>query len=292
MIKITLQDCLEGMAEMGEGSVEVIVTSPPYNLGIGYNKYDDSAPRGKYLEWIGKWCGAARRVLADDGSIFFNVGGKPKDQWIPFETALRFREAGFALQNVIHWIKAISIDREAAGKAHGLRESLSFGHYKPINSRRFLNDAHEYIFHFTKRGDVEIDRLALGVPYQDKSNVARWRREARDLRCRGNSWFIPYETIQFRDRDRPHPAAFPPRLPEMCIRLHGPERIRTVLDPFMGLGSTALACIDLDVSFIGFEIDEAYYETALRMVKERLTTKPQKRAGVENEEPPQSGRLL
>ena len=50
----------------------------------------------------------------------------------------------------------------------------TFGHFKPINSPRFLNDCHEYVFHFTKSGRVELNRLALGVPYQDKSNIARW----------------------------------------------------------------------------------------------------------------------
>ena len=73
---------------------------------------------------------------------------------------------------------------------------MSRGHFKPINSPRFLNDCHEYIFHFTPRGRTIIDRLALGVPYADKSNIARWSHtRGRDRRCRGNTWFIPYETI-------------------------------------------------------------------------------------------------
>ena len=90
---------------------------------------------------------------------------------------------------------------------------VSRGHFKPISSQRFLNDCHEYIFHFTKSGRVEIDRLALGVPYQDKSNIARWSHTSgRDRRCRGNTWFIPYETIQSRQKERPHPATFPVEL--------------------------------------------------------------------------------
>ena len=74
------------------------------------------------------------------------------------------------------------------------------------------------------------------------------------MRCRGNTWFIPYETIQRRDRDRPHPATFPSRLPEQCLRLHGLDRIQVAMDPFTGLGSTAVACARLGVSFIGAEI--------------------------------------
>src|SRR5207253_7485933 len=77
----------------------------------------------------------------------------------------------FVLQNTIHWIKSIAIDNR------------TFGHFKPISSKRFLNDCQEYIFHFTKTGRVEIDRLAVGVPYQDKSNIARWSHtRGRDSR--------------------------------------------------------------------------------------------------------------
>ena len=101
------------------------------------------------------------------------------------------------------------------------------------------------------------------MPYQDKSNVARWAGGGGGLRCRGNCWFIPYETIKFRDRDRPHPSTFPPKLAELCIRLHGIERSGLVLDPFMGIGSAALACAKLGVDFLGFEIDPGYFGTAV-----------------------------
>ena len=139
----------------------------------------------------------------------------------------------------------------SAGAAAGLTRDLAVGHYKPINSDRFLNDCHEFIFHLTPHGATSLDRLALGVPYQDQSNIARWRGASGGVRCRGNTWFIPYETIQQRDRDRPHPATFPTRLPEQCLRLHGLDRIQVAMDPFTGLGSTAVACARLGVSFIG-----------------------------------------
>ena len=153
---------------------------------------------------------------------------------LPHEIALRLRDL-FVLQNTIHWMKSITIeDRQGEVRSHG--------HFKPISSKRFLNDCHEYIFHFTKTGRVEIDRLALGVPYQDKSNIARWSHtRGGDLRCRGNTWFIPYETIQSRAKERPHPATFPVQLAEWCIKLHGVTRVETMLDPFLGIGNSAVA---------------------------------------------------
>ena len=87
------------------------------------------------------------------------------------------------------------------------------------------------------------------------------------MRCRGNTWFLPYETIQNRDKDRPHPATFPSRLPEQCLRLHGLSRIKLVMDPFLGLGSTAVACARLGLDFVGVELDEEYLKEAIGRVK-------------------------
>jgi site-specific DNA-methyltransferase (adenine-specific) len=110
-----------------------------------------------------------------------------------------------------------------------------------------------------------LDKLSVGVPYQDKTSIGRWKATKQDRRDRGNTWFIPYDTIQKR-KDRPHPASFPVRLPEMCIKLHGLKDDMVVLDPFMGIGSTAVVSSKLGVSFVGFEIDKEYIdETIFRL---------------------------
>ncbi len=270
------RDCIEGMAQdIASGSVDVVVTSPPYNLGIEYGTYDDRINRDEYLEWTRAWTSEVARVLSPKGSFFLNIGSKPSDPWVPFEVAMELRET-FVLQNVIHWVKSIAISHEDVGDYPAIREDIAVGHYKPINSKRFINDCHEYIFHFTHNGDVTLDRLAVGVPYQDKSNINRWTREGSspiDLRCRGNTWFIPYETITRRSSERPHPATFPSKLPEMCIKLHGLDRCRLVMDPFLGLGNTAIACVRLGMPFVGYEIDRFYFaksvERVTQAVKER-----------------------
>jgi site-specific DNA-methyltransferase (adenine-specific) len=261
-----LADCLDVFRRLPARSVDVIVTSPPYNLGIRYNRYKDTLSPPDYLEWTHAWVGAAARVLRPDGALFLNVGAKPSDPWTALDVAQAARPH-LRLQNVFHWIKSIAIERDLAGAAAGLERDLAIGHYKPINSDRFLHDCHEFVFHFTPSGDTRIDRLALGVPYQDRSNVGRWRAAADGLRCRGNTWFIPYDTIQRRDRDRPHPATFPVRLPEQCLRLHGLSRIELAMDPFVGLGSTAVACARLGVPFIGSDIDQTYLAQAVTRMR-------------------------
>jgi len=273
-----LADCIDVFKQMPAQSVDVIVTSPPYNIGVQYSRYHDTLSPAEYLEWTNTWIAAAARALRPDGSLFLNVGARPSDPWTAMDVAQGAR-AHLHLQNIIHWVKSIAIEHSLAGAAAGLDRDLAVGHYKPINSDRFLNDCHEFVFHFTPRGDTRLDRLALGVPYQDQSNTARWSAGAGGVRCRGNTWFIPYETIQRRDRDRPHPATFPSRLPEQCLRLHGVGRIKTVVDPFLGLGSTAVACARLGLNFIGAEIDESYLKEAIERVKGRTVERTSPRRG-------------
>ena len=257
-IRLCLGDCILGMEQLVQPeSADVIVTSPPYNIGVNYGKYDDRIPRDAYLDWIGEWGTRVQRVLKPDGSLFLNVGSKPSDPWVPFDVANRLRGT-FSLQNVIHWIKSIYIQNSSYDE----RTSLVVGHFKPINSTRFVNDAHEYVFHFTKTGKVPLDREAIGAPYKDSSNITRWKSAGAGVHCRGNNWYIPYSTIQKRSTDRPHPASFPPELAEMCIKLHGLGRVTLVLDPFLGIGNTAVACARLNVSMIGFDIDPEYLEVA------------------------------
>lgn len=262
-------DCVAGMNEtIPEGAVDVVVTSPPYNLGINYSGYDDTTSREAYLTWMDEWAAAVHRVLTDDGSLFLNVGSKPTDPLVPFQL-LEVMLRHFKLQNVIHWVKSIAIMKSEVGNYPGISQDVVVGHFKPISSKRFLNDCQEYIFHLTKHGQTQIDRLAVGVPYQDKTNVARWANGANDVHCRGNTWFMPYETINSRDKERPHPATFPIELPSRCIRLHGVERAKLVMDPFLGIGSSAIACARLGVPFVGFEIAQDYYqESCARLATE------------------------
>ena len=233
---------------------------------MAYGRYNDRRPREEYLVWMGRVADAVREALARDGSFFLNVGGSPSDPWLPLDVAQEVRRR-FVLQNVIHWVKSIAIERALVGANPHLTGDIAVGHYKPVPSRRFLHGAQEYVFHFTHRGDVVLDRLAVGVRYQDESNVARWRAGGRGFRCRGNTWFLPYPTIRRRATDRPHPATFPPELPERCYRLHGTGRIRLAVDPFVGLGASAVAAARLGLPFIGFDVDEEYLSVAARRIE-------------------------
>ncbi len=259
------QDCLEGMKAMPSGSVDLVVTSPPYNLGIKYDTYKDEAERCAFIDWCMQWATELKRVMHVDASFFLNLGAAPQNPLLPHQLLLALTGAEsdplFVLQNTFHWVKSISVETRAG-------ETVSAGHFKPINSHRYVNDCHEYVFHLSKSGQVALDRRAGGVPYADKSNIARWgHTEGKDMRCRGNNWFIPYDTIKNRSKDRPHPATFPIGLAEQCIRIHGNASTTRILDPFNGIGSSAIAAHRMQVaSYTGFDIDEGY----LNVARERL----------------------
>lgn len=250
-------DCIRGMKDyLPDKSVDVIVTSPPYNIGVKYNSHQDNMPFDEYLNWIEDVAKECLRVLKDKGSFFFNIGDKPSDELRSLKVAERISKI-FRLQNTLHWVKSIAVPEE----------DINVGHYKPVNSKRYVNNCHEFIFHFTKNGDVNLDKLSNGVPYQDKSNIGRWNGVKKDNRDRGDMWFLPYETVTNK---KMHPAMFPIKLPEMCIKLHGLEKGKlVVLDPFLGSGSTAIASKKLGCDYVGFEIDEEYCNIAKEFLLEK-----------------------
>jgi site-specific DNA-methyltransferase (adenine-specific) len=246
-------DCLTVLPALEAGTVDVVVTSPPYNLGLSYRDYCDERSEDEYLDWLIRIAREIRRVMKANASFFLNISGSSSAPWLPFELVVRLRPL-FVLQNHITWIKSIATKGDAVG------------HFKPVGGQRFLHHNHEHIFHLTLSGDVKLDRLAIGVPFKDKSNIAR-RNHAKDLRCRGNTWFIPYDTVQSKAAKFHHPGTFPLSLPRWCIRLHGRSNA-VVLDPFMGTGTTLVAAELEGASGIGIDIDPSYVAIGRRRLIE------------------------
>lgn len=241
---VILGDCEEELKAFQDESVNIVVTSPPYNIDLRYKSYKDK--KENYLGWLHGVFSEIKRVLVRDGSIFLNVGAININPWISFDIAQILRDL-FILQNHIIWCKSISISKKQ-----------SFGHYKPINSGRYLNYTFENIFHFTKFGDVKIDRKSIGVPFVDKINLQA-KTITDDIRCRGNVWYIPYETIQSKEERGEHPAIFPKDLVRMCVKLHGYNENTVVLDPFLGTGTTLIVCEELQCIGKGIELVEEYF---------------------------------
>lgn len=257
--EIYLDDCVRGMGNINAESVDVVVTSPPYNLNINYSQYQDNKTTTDYLEWMDDVAKGIRRVLKSDGHLFLNIGYSNISPFVAMDVANVFRKH-FILQNNITWVKSIAID----GKTRG--------HFKPINSNRFVTPTNESIFHFTKTGDIPVDRLAVGVPYEyyeENLRNGNTKETKRNVRCKGNTWFVPYETINSKEIKGKHPAIFPVKLVEDCIALSGVES-GVLLDPFMGTGSSAVAANNKGLHWIGFEIDKDYIDFANNRISQTL----------------------
>ena len=266
------EDCLEYLKKKDDKSIDLVITSPPYNLGIKYSKYDDKKPREKYLLWVKDIFTEIKRTLKDDGHIFLNIGYTNKDPWVSMEVALQLKDL-FVLQNKITWVKSIHIN--GADDDKNIVDS-TFGHFKPINSERYINVTNEDIYHFTKTDDVKINRNSIGVPFKWKCNLKNRKTGAikEDKRCKGNSWFLPYDTINSKKEKGNHPATFPEKLVEHCIRVSNIKK-GIILDPFSGSGTSV--CVakkfnlnndDYNLSAIGIDIDEKYINFSKKRLME------------------------
>ena len=98
-----LEDCVEGMARLPNGDVDLVVTSPPYNLGIRYRKYSDRQDRQSYLKWCAAWAAQIRRLLKSTGSFFLNIGAAPSNPMLPHEIVYR-KKKGFGVP-LTSWLK-------------------------------------------------------------------------------------------------------------------------------------------------------------------------------------------
>ena len=91
-------DCLEALAELPEGCVDLAFADPPFNIGYKYDRYDDSRNSDDYLGWTGDWLAAVRRVLKPDGSFFVAIG----DEYVA-EIKIRLDALGLTMRNWIVW---------------------------------------------------------------------------------------------------------------------------------------------------------------------------------------------
>lgn len=225
-------------------SVDLTVTSPPYNLDVSYNGYVDAVPYEQYLDWVGLWAAALLRVSRPGGRACVNIpldsnkGGK---RAVYADYVRIFRAAGWRYQTTIVWNEQNISRRTAWGSW------LS-------PSAPFVTAPVEMIPVFFK-GDWRRPRG------QRRSDIERDEFLAWTL----GVWEFPGEN----PRKVGHPAPFPLELPRRLIKLYS-YIDDVVLDPFLGSGTTLVAAKALGRRCIGVEVDEAYCEIAAercRLVK-------------------------
>jgi site-specific DNA-methyltransferase (adenine-specific) len=222
------QKSSESMNELPDDSVSLMVTSPPYNVG---KDYDLDLTLDAYLDFLKRVLTETHRVLVPGGRVAFNVANIGRKPYIPLNgyVATLATEIGFLMRGEIIWVKA-----------KGASGSCAWGSWMSA-SNPTLRDLHEYVLIFSKQ---RFDRAQSG-----HSTITR----DEFLAATSSVWHIPPESA----RRVGHPAPFPVALVERLIQLYTFEQ-ETVLDPFMGSGSTAVAARNCMRRFVGYEINPLY----------------------------------
>jgi site-specific DNA-methyltransferase (adenine-specific) len=243
------QDCITWMRTQPDASIDVVVSSPPYNKGIAYNGYQDR--RLDYVNWMAEVWTQACRILKPSGHLFLNIAGSPTQPFLAYEVA---KSVPWQVQNNIVWAKAV----EFKGHIYG-RSTVN------INSKFRLPNGHETVWHFTHKGKTAIDIQASAVPYRPEFAEDNFKRTGRTTRPTTTCWHIPYETTGYMGQDaaeikgdKGHPAIFPRELVRHCLRVAGVKPGQVVYDPFGGTGTTALVAKEFGAHGVLTEIDSDY----------------------------------
>jgi site-specific DNA-methyltransferase (adenine-specific) len=229
----------ENMVQLQDESIDVIVTSPPYNRNKTYSSdnqelYNDKLPESEYLEFLSRVWSECYRVAKKHAVFFLNIGDSAEDQGISEKVVNSAASVGWKRIQDIIWVKSI----------------YGRGHYTPTGGNKRFNNVWEHIYMLVKNeSEYSIDPKAIGIPYADKSNIGRYGDS--DLRDPGNIFHITYEKTTGATVKKGHDAPFPIGLPYMCIK--AVPYCETVLDPFLGTGTTLAACNCLNKTGYGYE---------------------------------------
>lgn len=220
--------------------MDLIVTSPPYNVGIEYSEYKDTIDYQDYLEFSRKWLEKALLALKDDGRMCLNIPldkNKGGHRSVYADLTVIAKRVGFRYHSTVVWNEQ-NISRRTA-----------WGSFKSASAPYVIAPVEMIVILYKKHWK----KLKRGVSDITKQEFMEWT---------SGVWNFSGES---RKRVG-HPAPFPVELPKRCIKLFTYVG-DTVLDPFLGSGTTLIACHQLKRKGIGVEIDPNYFELAIRRIK-------------------------
>jgi len=244
---IKVGDCVELMQELPDKSIDLVITSPPYNMTKrkgGYadtGKYDvyfDWKPEKEYIDWITCVFDSFNRILADNGVVLFNFSYSIENPSLPYKLVSNIENnTDFTIVDTIIWKK---------------KNGIPF----PANSRR-LSRIWEFIFVFVKKKSIGTFNTNRNV----KNNNSKTGQKYYD---------VVYNMIEAKNNDGKcefNQAAFSSDLVSQLINIYSKKETDVILDPFMGTGTTAIGCIKTNRKYIGFELSENQFNYSLDRIK-------------------------
>lgn len=265
-------DCIEGLAALEKGSIDLAFADPPFNIGYDYDVYDDRKAADEYVDWSKRWISGVIRALKPSGAFWLAIG----DEYAAELKVLCTRELGLHCRSWVIWF-------------------YTFG----VNCKQKFTRSHAHLFHFVNdKKNFTFNVPDVRVP-SARQLVYNDRRADPDGRLPDDTWMIapqiPPDTPMwdgFVLRPQDIPDRFPPgsdtwyfsrvagtfnerrgwhgcQMPEQLlgriIRACSNEN-DIVLDPFGGSGTTLAVAKKLGRRFVGFELSESY----TRNLRERL----------------------
>jgi len=228
----------EKMCQIPNGSVHLMITSPPYNVS---KEYDENLSLTQYLELLKSVFTETYRVLINGGRACINIANVGRKPYLPLSDHVSkiMQEIGFRMRGEIIWKKAA-----------GAGVSMAWGSWLSA-SNPVLRDVHEYILIFSK-GDFNRNGKRKENTIT-KEQFMEWTKSI---------WYFNPESA----KKLKHAAPFPVELPYRLIQLYSFKN-DIILDPFIGSGTTAVAALNSERYYIGYEINEDYVRLAERRIE-------------------------
>ena len=229
----------ENMSELVDNCVSLTITSPPYNVG---KLSDLDLDEKKYWKLMQKCFQEVYRVTESGGRLVVNVANLGRKPYIPFSNQFTdmLIKLGFIMRGEIIW-----------QKSKGANANFAWGSWLSA-SNPVIRDLHEYCLIFSKES---LNRNKDGESTIDKEEFM-------------DSTLSILNILPAKAKKVGHPAPFPEELVDRFINLYSYKK-ELILDPFMGSGTTALAAINSDRKYVGYEVNKEYCELAAIRIKDR-----------------------
>ncbi len=250
-------DCLVGLEQLPEHSVDLAFADPPFNIGYDYDVYEDRREADEYLEWCRRWIGGVVRALKPTGTFWLAIG----DEFAAELKVLMRQEFQLICRSWVVWY-------------------YTFG----VNCKAKFSRSHAHLFHMVrdpKQFTFNVDEVrvpsARQLVYGDRRANPRgrlpddtWILRPQDLpdgfQPDDDTWYFPRVAGTFRERAGWHGCQMPEQLLGRIIRACShPDDL--VLDPFGGSGTTLAVAKKLGRRFVGFELSATYAEN----IRQRLS---------------------
>jgi DNA modification methylase len=267
-------DCIKGLAELEEGSIDLAFADPPFNIGYDYDIYDDRRKADEYLEWSAKWISGVKRALKPNGTFWLAIG----DEYAAELKVLCTRELGFHCRNWVIWFYTFGVHctnkftRSHAQLLYFVKDPKKFT-FNSLDVR--VPSARELVYG-DRRADPDgrvPDDTWMTPPAlpPDVSMKDGFVLRPQDIADRfppdSDTWYFSRVAGTFGERRGWHGCQMPEQLLGRVIRACSREG-DVVLDPFGGSGTTLAVAKKLNRQFIGFELSKAY----ARKIDERLSS--------------------